>query len=214
MVPSRVLCFYAITRFWKNGPLTSPHQGCPTHTGLALNTGRPCCVTRLNGPNGAPIPYKWNYATHAAGRVVHPADMCISRPGFPATAIEKFGSIAFPVNTWESFHAAAAEVPPFPKVAHANGRALRDAWAVGQTRPRSVERLVPMLRACAIAADTLDVADAIHWIEHWLRWFEERGETEIEGVLASDDTTGAALEKLYFDGPGTDDWPAYAEINM
>jgi len=79
--------------------------------------------------------------------------------GFPATAID--GSVAFPVNIWESLRAAVSDVPPFARLARANGRALRDAWAVGQTRPKSVERLVPMLRASVIAADTLDVADAI-----------------------------------------------------
>jgi len=131
---------------------------------------------------------------------------------FPATAVEKFGSVAFPVGVWEPFHLAAAEVPAAGSLARADGRVLRDAWAVGQTRPKAIERLVPMLRACLLAADTLDVADAIRWIEHWLRWFDERAGNAVEGVLTSPASTGATIEKLYFEGPGTADWIALARL--
>jgi hypothetical protein len=130
--------------------------------------------------------------------------------GFPATCIEKFGSVAFPSDTWESFRAAASEVPRLRNLSRANGRALRDAWAVGQTRPRSVERLVPLLRACLLAADTLEVSEAIQWIEHWLHWFHEREGTEIDGALWSAKDSAVRTEKLYFDGPGTADWVALA----
>jgi hypothetical protein len=131
---------------------------------------------------------------------------------FPATAIEKFGSVAFPIGVWESFHLAAVEVPGAGSLARADGRALRDAWAVGETRPKAVERLLPMLRTCLLAADTLDVADAIRWVEHWLRWFDERAGSAVEGLLASPASTGAKIEKLYFDGPGTADWVALARM--
>jgi len=132
--------------------------------------------------------------------------------GFPATAIEKYGSVAFPLDTWELFHTAASEVPPFAKIAPANGSALRNAWVVGQTRPKSVERLLPMLRACVIAGDTLNATNAIGWIEHWLCWFEVRAEDEIGGALKTAESAGAVIEKLYFDGPGTADWLALARI--
>lgn len=131
---------------------------------------------------------------------------------FPATAIEKFGSVAFPVGVWESFRVAAVEVPALGSLARADGHALGDAWAVGQTRPKAVDRLVPMLRACLLAADTLGVAEAIGWIDHWLRWFDERAGSAVEGVLATPASAGAIIEKLYFDAPGTADWTALAKI--
>ncbi|WP_321475718.1 hypothetical protein [uncultured Paludibaculum sp.] len=132
---------------------------------------------------------------------------------FPATVIEKFGSVAFPVGVWDSLRVAAAEVPTFGSLARAGGHALRDAWAIGQSRPKAVDRLVPLLRECLVAADTLDVGDAIQWIEHWLRWFDERAANDVEGTLASPETTGSRIETLYFDGPGTADWTALAEVN-
>ena len=71
---------------------------------------------------------------------------------------------------------------------------------------------MPMLRACLIAADRLDTPDAIRWIEHWLDWFDERGENEVKGALTSPEAVAAIIEKLYFDGPGTADWVALARI--
>jgi hypothetical protein len=149
----------------------------------------------------------WTIPNHVA-----PDDAEVTRL-FPATALEKFGSVAFSVGLWELLRIAANEVPAFGALTHANGRALRNAWAVGPTRPKAVDRLLPMLRSSLIAADTLDVADAIQWIEHWLRWFDERAGTEVEGVLTSPESTGATIEKLYFDGPGTDDWVALAKVH-
>ena len=70
-----------------------------------------------------------------------------------------------------------------------------------------------MLRACLVAADTLEAAEAIRWIEHWLGWFEERAETAIEGVLTTPESAGARIETLYFDGPGTADWVALAQLD-
>lgn len=132
---------------------------------------------------------------------------------FPATVIEKFGSVAFPVGVWDSLRVAAAEVPTFGSLARAGGHALRDAWAIGQSRPKALDRLVPLLRECLVGADTLDVGDAIQWIEHWLQWFDERVANCVEGTLASPETTGSRIETLYFDGPGTADWTALAEVN-
>ena len=53
---------------------------------------------------------------------------------------------------------------------------------------------------------------AIRWVEHWLRWFDERAGTAVEGVLKSQVSAAATIEKLYFDCPGTADWAALAKI--
>lgn len=89
---------------------------------------------------------------------------------------------------------------------------MRDAWAVGQSRPRDVNRLLPMLRACLLASDTMEAADAVTWIERWLRWFEQHASVAVSGVSASPASVGATLERLYFDGPGTEDWTALARV--
>jgi hypothetical protein len=134
-------------------------------------------------------------------------------PGpFPATAIEKFGSVAFPVGVWEAFRTAAVEVPKIESLNRADGRALHDAWAVGQTLPKALDQLMPLLRACLLGADTLEVAEAIHWIEHWLRWFDERARTEVQGVLTSPEIADATIEKLYFDCPRMADWAGLARV--
>ena len=52
----------------------------------------------------------------------------------------------------------------------------------------------------------MDVAEAIRWVEHWLRWFGDREGTPVGGVLADPENTGARMEKFYFDCPGTADW--------
>lgn len=131
---------------------------------------------------------------------------------FPATAIERFGSVAFPAVAWESFRNFAVDVPPISDLTRSDGRVLRDAWAIGQSRPKDVDRLLPLLRSCLLGADTLDVSEAIRWIEHWLCWFEERSQSVISGALQTPEVTGATIEKLYFGGPGTADWPALARI--
>jgi len=148
----------------------------------------------------------WTIPTHSTVHDVEETGL------FPATAIQKFGSVAFPVSVWESFHLAAVKVSAFRSLARADGRALRDAWAVGQTRPKAVDKLMPLLRDCLLAADTLDVPEAIRWVEHWLRWFDERAGTAVEGLLKSQESAGATFEKLYFDCPGTADWAALAKI--
>ncbi len=71
--------------------------------------------------------------------------------------------------------------------------------------------LVPWLRARLLAADSLDTSVAIQWIEYWLRRFGQNAAITIEGVVASKENAGARIEKLYFDGPGADDWPALAQ---
>ncbi len=129
---------------------------------------------------------------------------------FPATAIEKFGAIAFPLETWTKLQGVVTEVPGIASLSRADGRTLRDAWVVGPNRSRAVQGLLGMLQARLLGADTLDVDEAIRAVEFWLTWFDERGETAIDGILTSPAKISATLEKLYFDGPGSQDWLAFA----
>jgi hypothetical protein len=131
---------------------------------------------------------------------------------YPATAIEKYGAVAIPAGEWDSLHLKVGDVPESGRIARADGSALRDAWAVGQTRPRDVERLLPMLQACLLASDNLDALDAIHWIRYWLCWLEERAGRVVTGKLRTSSETGATIERLYFEGPGSDDWTGLAKV--
>src|SRR5262249_12161816 len=129
---------------------------------------------------------------------------------FPATAIERFGSVAVSAKAWTSFRSAASEVPEPRILARTDGRALCDACVAGQSRPEAIDQLIPWLRTRLLAADTLDSSTAIQWVEYWLHWFGERAALPISGAIASTERSGARIEKLYFDGPGTDDWSAFA----
>jgi len=131
---------------------------------------------------------------------------------FPATALAKFGAIAFSSQAWERLHAAESKVPAARCVSRANGLALLDAWAVGPGRPQAAERLLPMLRARLLAGDTLGPAAAIKWIERWLDWFQSRIGLAIDGSIISPDLAKTPIETLYFDGPLGEDWPALARF--
>jgi hypothetical protein len=127
-----------------------------------------------------------------------------------ATATERFGSVAFPKTVWDSFRAAAYEVPVIERLPRSEGNALRDAWAAGQGRPKAPSDLLPWLRSRLLAADTLEVAVAIERIECWLNWFQQQTGTAVGAIVHRADEVGATIEKFYFDGPGVDDWAALA----
>ena len=130
---------------------------------------------------------------------------------FPASIISRFGSVVFPRQVWNRFQSAAVEVPEQASFSRADGRSVRDAWAVGQNRPEADDVLVAWLRDRLLAADSLDTTAAIRWVEHWLNSFAERADSVLSGTITSSQGIGARVEKLYFDGPADDDWPALAE---
>lgn len=132
---------------------------------------------------------------------------------YPATVIEKYGAVAFPEATWAVIRNATKAVPHASRLPCSIGRACRDAWAIAHSRPKSVERLPALLRARLLASDTLEVDEAIRAIEFWLKWFNDRSTTPIDAVLADPESIGATIEKLYFDGPGADDWSALARTS-
>jgi hypothetical protein len=132
---------------------------------------------------------------------------------FPATRIARFGAIAFPKSVWASFHGAAVEVPDAADLPRSDAESICDAWITGPGRPSDADRVVDWLRARLLAADTLDVQEAIGLVEHWIGRFRERARAEIDGSILPVKSAGAAIEKLYFDGPGAEDWPALAHYD-
>lgn len=132
---------------------------------------------------------------------------------FPANCVARFGAVAFPKSVWTSFHEVAAEVPEPVALPASDGQAICDAWIHGPGWPSNTDSMVDWLRARLLAADTLDVPAAIRSVEQWMSWFRERARVEIDGSILPVQSAGAVIEKLYFDGPGAEDWPALAHYN-
>jgi hypothetical protein len=128
----------------------------------------------------------------------------------PASVLKKFGAIAVPDEKWKEWKAIAHDLPAPPVFPRANGRALAEAWALGPGRPARLEVLIQMLRHRLVACDTLQPEEAIHRVEYWLSWFHDRGSVPIQATLESPDSLGATVETLYFDGPSSEDWIAFA----
>ena len=105
---------------------------------------------------------------------------------------------------------AAHEVPDLRRFPPSDGNAIRDAWIASQSRPNSPDDIVPWLRSRLLDADTLEVSAAIEQVELWLNWFQQGAGVAIQAVVKRADEVGAAIERLYFDGPGADDWAALA----
>ena len=132
---------------------------------------------------------------------------------FPASSVARFGAIAFPTSVWTSFHGAAVEVPDAADLPRSDGQSICDAWTYGPGRPSNADHVVDWLQKRLLAADTLDVPAAIRSIEQWIGWFRELGRMEIDGSILPVKSSGATIEKFYFDGPGAEDWPALAHYD-
>ena len=129
---------------------------------------------------------------------------------FSTTALERLGAILISPRGWASFRAECPTVPEALTLRHSDGNALFDAWTSGGRSPKQAGDLVPWLRSNLLAADTLDIRAAIEHVEHWMKWFQQRSDARIEGVIVETEQAQSAVEKLYFDGPGEEDWPAFA----
>jgi hypothetical protein len=72
---------------------------------------------------------------------------------------------------------------------------------VGRVATGPFSLSVPPLRHC----------NTTKWVEPWLNWFRERATVGVDGVISTVENSSATIEKLYFDGPSADDWPAFAQ---
>lgn len=130
----------------------------------------------------------------------------------PATVIGKLGAVAFQLDVWSQFRGQANVIPDARRIPPATGAAIRDAWIVGPNRPRGDKRFRDWLHRRAIAADSLEIAEALAWVEYWLEWCDSKASEATAGSIASAEDCGALIETLYFEGPGTHDWPALAQV--
>ncbi|MBV9764974.1 MAG: hypothetical protein JOZ48_09025 [Acidobacteriaceae bacterium] len=91
----------------------------------------------------------------------------------PATALARFGAVAFPASAWDSLRVRAPEVPEINRLAAADGRAIRDAWIVASSRPASPGELVSWLRGRLLGTDTLSPGPEFRWTVHWEHFMEK-----------------------------------------
>jgi len=128
----------------------------------------------------------------------------------PASALAQLGAIAIAKSTWELWKVRVSQLPDVSVFSKANGAALADAWRLGPGRPRSIEDLVPMLRARLLGCDTMEPREAIDRVQRWIERLAADAATPVAGVLRPPQEVGAQIEILYFDGPTEQDWPALA----
>lgn len=133
-------------------------------------------------------------------------EACREGTYLPLRAIERHGAIALPLEAWHQLRAIAGAMPDIRSLPSANARALAEAWALGAGRPSNVMELGSMLRTRLVGADTLEKEDAVALVERTLADFLAQRAYTIVSVEA----LSARVEKLYFDGPASEDWPAFA----
>lgn len=124
----------------------------------------------------------------------------------PLGAIEKHGAIALPLEAWDQFRTIARGIPDMGSLPSANGLALAEAWALGPGRPANVMELGSVLRDRLIGADTLERVEALTLVERTL----ESLLAQRAHATAPAEAMSARIETLYFDGPQSEDWPAFA----
>lgn len=135
----------------------------------------------------------------------------VDRQFGPARVIGRFGCVAFPADVWTRLRESVSQVPEVAALDKADGNSLSDAWIMCRIgRPMLAKDLMPWLRGNLLAADSLNTSTALAWVERWLRWFGENSAIPLQGSLRRADAIEARIEKLYFDGPPENDWPAMA----
>ena len=127
----------------------------------------------------------------------------------PHPALTELGAIAIDARAWNEWRARGFPLPPPSAIPASNGQAVLDAWVMGADRPTDPSSLVGMLRERVLACDTLAPSDAVDRVERWVRRLLDLGPVPTALALRHPRDLGAAVETLYFDGPGHLDWLAF-----
>ncbi len=129
-----------------------------------------------------------------------------------AWPLTSLGAIAFPASVWNQLATGFPDIPRFDDIAAASSRAVCDAWVSGPGRDTSATDLVSSLGERLVACDTLDNRTAIAAVDAWINRLLSPG-SAAQLRLIERDTLTATIETLYFDGPSSADWPAFARVN-
>jgi hypothetical protein len=130
----------------------------------------------------------------------------------PASFLKTFGAVAFRSEQWNEWRARVQSLPEADRFERSNGRALADAWVLGPGRPLDLNELLPMLEARLLGGDTLERDQILETIRSFLRTLRAEGGEQPLYSLRKLPELGARLEKLYFEGPSREDWPALAVV--
>jgi len=127
------------------------------------------------------------------------------------------GAVLFPGRRWDEWRQRPPcdGLPPRDGLPAATRAELVQAWLAETRGTRAVQRLselLPMLQDELLACDALPVAQAIAAATRVVDWVGARPDAAVEGAFVRADTEGVRLETLYFEGPGGDDWPAFAHV--
>jgi hypothetical protein len=122
-----------------------------------------------------------------------------------------FSALVFPRSTWIDLAAKFLGMPLSDQVVDVNGRAICDAWMHRAGPDRPPRDLAEALRVTLVACDTLDNTAAFDAVDHWLDRLLSLNSDSAPRLLASSHPHGQ-IETLYFDGPGSADWAAFALI--
>jgi len=125
--------------------------------------------------------------------------------------VRRRGAIAVPEGTWRAWKAAVPSLPGIEVFPEATGRVLADGWLLGPSRRTlDIDDVERMLRSRLVASDSFDPDSAIERVKSLIGWLREIWSSPVAGSFESPGRVGAEVEKLYFDGPRKEDWPAFA----
>lgn len=129
-------------------------------------------------------------------------------------AVRRFGAIVIPEAMWNEWRKRV--VLPLPEEFPAmTGGDVARLWLDGIPRPLRCQKLgevVPLLRSRCVAADTLDLEQAIERVERVIKVLQDNENRAWPGRLVESALVGVRLERLYFDEPFIEPWTAVAEV--
>lgn len=129
-------------------------------------------------------------------------------------AVQRKGSVAMGAEEWARWHDSGA--PNADVLEAANARALADAWrmsACGASRVDRLSEIVPMLKARLVGAEDYDTSAVLEHISRLVQYLTKDSHAAIDGRLERPESCGVRVAKLYFDGPPTEDWYAFALLD-
>ncbi len=132
----------------------------------------------------------------------------------PSWKLLKHGPIIIPIEIWNELRKNFLNLP-LPTVYPDTTRAdVADAWFLETKRliqNNSIGELFTELREKLIASDTMEGPEVIEIIQSIIEWVNSNPKEPVSGTIEKVDKSH--VETLYFDGPQTEDWPAFIKRN-
>ncbi|MCP4900675.1 MAG: hypothetical protein GY906_27240 [bacterium] len=133
----------------------------------------------------------------------------------PSDAIINFGSLLVASRTWDDLRSQFLSIPAWAQIPATTRSDLARAWlmsAIGRRRMPSLGDAKRMLDDSLLATDELSRKEALECLSRIVSWFEDSPDDEVKGYIESA-SEKTRIERLYFDGPPEEDWPALAIVD-